>query len=78
MNVPFSVANNWGDFPDLRRAFAWKKEGAAGAICAVAREEGTVWRIRLNDFPDQPCFTLLKEDEAVIHFDDWPAFWTRP
>lgn len=35
------------------------------------------WRIRLNDFPDEPLFSLIKEDQHVADFDDWPSHWRR-
>jgi len=36
------------------------------------------WTIRLNDFPDEPAYTLMIDIEEIIHFDDWPDFWDRP
>jgi hypothetical protein len=35
------------------------------------------WRIRLNDFPPEPLYTLLINDEAVGSFDEWPSHWQR-
>ena len=41
-----------------------------------------LWVIRLNNFPDYPCFTLMIAQDQImheiIHFDDWPTFWGKP
>ncbi len=41
-----------------------------------------LWVIRLNNFPDYPCFTLMIAQDQImheiIHFDDWPTFWAPP
>jgi hypothetical protein len=42
-----------------------------------AEEAGTVWRIRINEFPDEPLFTLLIGEKEVIDFDNWPGRWKR-
>jgi hypothetical protein len=34
--------------------------------------------IRINDFPDEHLYTLMVNDQEVVHFDDWPLCWTRP
>ncbi len=39
---------------------------------------GQVYRIRINDFPDEPLYTLLCEDEELDSFDDWSPHWSRP
>ncbi len=39
--------------------------------------DGETWTIRLNDFPQEPLYTLLMEDRPVIDFDDWPENWLR-
>jgi hypothetical protein len=36
------------------------------------------WTVRLNDFPDEPCHTVLIDGDEVMHFDDWPWIWTCP
>jgi len=37
--------------------------------------EAHQWRVRINDFPDEPAFTLLVDGGEVIHFDEWPKIW---
>jgi hypothetical protein len=29
------------------------------------------WLVRLNDFPDEPLYTLLIDDTETLHFEDW-------
>lgn len=33
--------------------------------------------IRMNDFPEQPLYTLFLDGQAVADFDDWPSGWMR-
>lgn len=39
--------------------------------------EGVHWKIRLNDFPDEPLFSVFENGRHVADFDDWPAHWQR-
>jgi hypothetical protein len=39
---------------------------------------GSSWIIRLNDFPDEPLYTLLINGEEIIHFNEWPVNWKKP
>ena len=36
------------------------------------------WRIRINDFPEQPLFTLLVDGTEVGDIEEWPEPWSRP
>jgi len=78
MNLPFSVVNNWTDHPELKKSVSWKTGDGNDGICFEADEGMKEWTIRLNDFPDEPAYTLLVEKKEIIHFDDWPDFWIRP
>lgn len=35
-------------------------------------------RLGVNDFPDQPLWTLYRQGRKAIQFDDWPSSWYRP
>lgn len=39
--------------------------------------DGNRWLLRINDFPEEPLYTLLIEGSAHLSFDDWPAAWKR-
>lgn len=32
------------------------------------------FKLRLNDYPDEPMYTLIVDDEII---DDWPTSWSR-
>ena len=34
-------------------------------------------KLRLNDFPEEPMYTLLVDGETIESFDEWPSCWTR-
>lgn len=36
-----------------------------------------VLQIRLNDFPDEPLYSLFQDGEHVADFDDWPSQWKK-
>lgn len=35
------------------------------------------WKIRLNDFPKEPLYTLFIGRKSMFDFDDWPINWKR-
>ena len=74
--IPFSKINNWGDFPQLEYLFSWRKISAPDDdIVFTSEYEGFRLGVRLNDFPEEPLYSLLVDGNVVIHFDDWPDFW---
>ncbi len=34
-------------------------------------------KIRINDFPAEPMYSLLVNDTVLCDFDDWPVLWKK-
>lgn len=73
---PFSLVNNWSDFPEFEFLLAWE--------CASENDNDIVFecvnpeldlKVRMNDFPLEPLYSLMCNGRILLHFDDWPAFW---
>ena len=39
--------------------------------------DGQHWLVRINDFPEEPMYTLFICEEEIVSFDDWPNEWIR-
>lgn len=77
--MDFSIQDNWSDFPSFsRHKIAWKKSAPnTSHVAYEAIVENRSWRLRMNDFPDEPLYTLIVNGVEIIHFNDWPSDWTR-
>lgn len=60
----------------LAREISWTATGDAFHPWA-ATVEGTPWRVRLNDFPDDVMYTLVIGETDSGSFHDWPEAWRR-
>jgi hypothetical protein len=76
--IPFDTSNDWDGHLDLERPVAWRTASEENCIVFESGVEGCRWTIRLNDFSDEPCHTLVMDGDEVMHFDDWPVIWKRP
>ena len=38
---------------------------------------GELWKLRINDFPEEPLFTLFIGEKEIGHLDDWPPYWKK-
>lgn len=79
-HVSFNVSNNWDEHPEVQRQVEWRTaSGAERYIMFEASVDGHRWTARLNDFPDEPLWTLFIDGGEILHFDDWPTVWgARP
>ena len=62
------------------RAIEWNKnidESNKGSEVFVlkATVDSQDWKIRINDFPDEPMYTLCIDGKPKITFDEMPAKW---
>lgn len=60
----------------FNKRIAWSKTNYAEfPYEAIVGKEH--WRIRINDFPPEPMYTLLVNEKAIGSFDEWPMRWQR-
>jgi hypothetical protein len=60
----------------LGRDIAWEDTGDVFFPWS-AQVDGLQWRVRINDFPDEPMYSLEIDGVIVGDFNDWPERWTR-
>jgi uncharacterized protein YjaG (DUF416 family) len=60
----------------LARDVAWDDTGDVDFPWSAA-VDGARWRVRINDFPDEPMYSLEIDGVVVGDFHDWPAHWAR-
>lgn len=75
----FDLQDNWGDVPSYRKqGVRWAQVNPNAAnIVYAADVDCERWLIRLNDFPEEPLYTLIVAGKEVIHFNEWPAWWDK-
>lgn len=39
--------------------------------------EGSILKVRLNDFPAEIMYSLIVDDKELVDFDNWPKAWVR-
>jgi hypothetical protein len=43
-----------------------------------AEVDGHALRVRVNDFPAEPLYSLFVDDEHIEDLEDWPTVWVKP
>ena len=74
----FRFANDWFRHPQVWRPVPWRTASGGSKIKFEAAVGDSRWTVRMNDFPDEPLYTVLIDDVEVMHFDDWPWIWKKP
>jgi len=74
--ISFSTANNWDEHPEIQHPVEWRTASSDEPfIVFEATDRGQHWTARLNDFPDEPLWTLIIGYAEILHFDEWPPIW---
>ena len=60
----------------LARPLSWQATGDP-IYPWSADVDGSLWRVRINDFPDEIMYSLLIGSEKAGDFHDWPETWQR-
>lgn len=62
----------------IEKEFTWRATGDAENPFQTELE-GKKYIIRINDFPEEPFYTLLEENgRALFSFNQWPDAWRKP
>jgi len=67
---------NAGERDLLSRRIDWKRSDDA-IFPYHAEIDGKLARLRVNDFPAEPLYTIFVDEREVGDIDDWPANWSR-
>lgn len=71
--------DNWALAPGAsEKRLSWEEDDSFEGVVFRAVVGDDEWFVRVNDFPDEPAFTLFFGEEMKLHFNNWPAPWTRP
>ena len=47
-------------------------------IVYKAKFEGRRYSMRMNDFPEEPLYSLLDEEgNVIVDMNEWPPRWTK-
>jgi hypothetical protein len=65
--------DDWGEFAWLEGATIHWKHGLLGG--RVAHHQGLSLKLRMNDFPEEPMWTLSVDGKTVVHFNNTPPGW---
>ncbi|WPD21240.1 MAG: hypothetical protein SD837_13660 [Candidatus Electrothrix scaldis] len=58
------------------RRIVWRKTGDGEFPYMAAGEHGLM-KIRINDFPAEPLYSLIADDVVLCDFDQWPPNWQK-
>ncbi len=67
--------DNWEDFPEYFNAKIIWNEEKIDRFHFHANVDGKKLSLRLNDFPEEPMFTLFVDNFPVINFTERPENW---
>ena len=65
-----------GLIDNLRRELSWSSTSDPFHPWAT-EVDGAIWRVRINDFPDELMYSLIIGNENAGDFHDWPETWQR-
>lgn len=76
--MAFKNTNKWEAYPELKKEISWQEVPENHEhIIYNAIVGNSEWQIRMNDFPDEPLYTVIINKNEIFHFDDWPPFWRK-
>ena len=73
--MPLSDEVDWAAAQNYRLPVVWRRRLLGGF---KARVRGQNWVLRLNNFPDEPLFSLFINGRHVLDSSEWPPEWRKP
>ena len=75
--MKFEKEGNWTDVPRYDKHTVRWHPISQGKLVYSAAVDGASWILRMNDFPDEPLYTLLIDDREIINLTEWPKNWDK-
>ncbi|HOI82970.1 MAG TPA: hypothetical protein PKW30_01550, partial [Campylobacterales bacterium] len=76
--LDFSRHDNWDDvaqYVDQNLTLTAVSHNKQHILYKSFSSNGRIIEIRMNDFPDEPLYTLLEHGIEIIHFNNLPKNW---
>lgn len=61
----------------VKMPIKWSHTGDAFVQFTATAGDRTL-TVRVNDFPDEPLYTLLSDGRKLVDLEEWPALWVAP
>ena len=61
----------WSQHPELLHRVVFRKINKHPIWC-VANVEGSIWEITLNNFSEEPAYTIFVDGKSIMLFNNWP------
>jgi len=73
--MKFEKEDNWYECREFKSpGLSWSMSEPGIYSARVTNQN---WKIRMNNFPDDPAYTLIVDGVEIIHFNDWPEEWKK-
>ena len=72
--MPLPGEVDWSTALDYRVSVVWRRRLFGGY---KARVGGRSWVLKMNNFPEEPLWSLYVNGRHVFDFTEWPPEWTK-
>jgi len=72
--MPLPGEVDWSSATKYRVQVVWRRRWRGGYKARVGWRS---WVLKLNNFPDEPAYSLFINGRHILDTSDWPPEWTK-